>query len=131
MGEPVRIADLALRMVHLTGQEVKSPEKPHGTVEIKYVGLRPGEKLYEELLIGSNVTGTEHPLIMRAQEAEYDWVHLKPMLDRVDQACKAFDYAALRLLLQRVVIEYSPSSEIVDNLWLHRPTDTAQDVQAG
>lgn len=123
MGEPVRIADLALRMVHLTGQEVKSPENPHGSIEIKYVGLRPGEKLYEELLIGSNVTGTAHPLIRRAQEAEYDWAQLKPMLDRIDQSCKNFDYAALRLQLQRVVIEYSPSSEIVDNLWMGGPDE--------
>ena len=130
MGEPVRIADLALRMVHLTGQEVKSPENPHGAIEIKYVGLRPGEKLYEELLIGSNVTGTAHPLIRRAQEAEYDWVQLKPMLDRIDQSCKSFDYAALRLQLQRVVIEYRPSSEIVDNLWLRRFGDES-DAMAG
>jgi FlaA1/EpsC-like NDP-sugar epimerase len=84
------------------------------------VGLRPGEKLYEELLIGDNVTGTDHPLIRRAQEAEYDWSQLKPMLDRMDQACKSFDYGALRLQLQRVVNEYRPSSEIVDNLWMQR-----------
>lgn len=64
MGEPVRIADLAVRMVHLSGQEVKTPGTPAGTIELNYVGLRPGEKLYEELLIGSNVSGTDHPLII-------------------------------------------------------------------
>jgi FlaA1/EpsC-like NDP-sugar epimerase len=132
MGEPVRIADLAVRMVHLTGQEVKSEATPGGTIEIKYVGLRPGEKPYEELLIGSNVTGTSHPLIRRAQEAEYEWAQLKPMLDRMDLACKSFDYGALRLQLQRVVSEYRPSPEIVDNLWLQhgRPSE-GRDALAG
>lgn len=118
MGDPVRIADLAARMVHLTGQEVKSPETPDGTIEIKYVGLRPGEKLYEELLIGNNVTPTEHPLIRRAQEAEMEWVFLDRLLGDLKDACNRFDHLAIRALLGKLVSEYQPSSAIVDHLWL-------------
>ena len=117
MGEPVRIADLAVRMVHLSGQEVKTPATPTGTIEINYVGLRPGEKLYEELLIGSNVSTTAHPLIQRAKEAEFGWPVLKLMLDQLDDACDRFDHNAIRLHLQKIVREYAPSSDIADNVW--------------
>ncbi|WP_348240277.1 polysaccharide biosynthesis protein, partial [Salmonella enterica] len=68
MGEPVRILDLARRMIHLMGATVRDEDNPDGDIEIKFTGLRPGEKLYEELLIGSNVAGTDHPSIMRADE---------------------------------------------------------------
>ena len=125
MGEPVRIADLAARMVHLTGQEVRTPETPDGTIEIEYVGLRPGEKLYEELLIGDNVTGTEHPLIRRAQEAEMEWRFLEVLLEDLDEACNRFDHNAIRALLRKLVGEYQPSSDIVDNLRLQQERDGA------
>lgn len=117
MGEPVRIADLAVRMVHLSGQDVKSEITPEGTIEINYVGLRPGEKLYEELLIGSNVSKTVHPLIMRAKEAEFEWPLLKQMLQQLEEACQRYDHNAIRLHLQKIVREYAPSSAIADNLW--------------
>ncbi len=117
MGKPVRIADLAVRMVHLSGQEVYSDTTPHGTIEIDYVGLRPGEKLYEELLIGNNVSGTVHPLIQRAKEAEYEWPILNQMLQQLDDACERFDHPAIRKHLQHIVREYAPSSEITDNVW--------------
>ena len=117
MGEPVRIDDLARRMVHLAGQEVKSPATPHGAIEINYVGLRPGEKLYEELLIGTNVTGTHHPLIRRAQESEFEWAFLQILLNKLDDACNRFDHRAIRAQLQKAVSEYQPSSNIADNLW--------------
>lgn len=123
MGEPVRIADLAVRMVHLSGQEVKTPMTPSGTVEIHYVGLRPGEKLYEELLIGSNVSETAHPLIQRAEEAEFEWPILKNMLQQLEEACDRFDHNAVRLHLQKIVREYAPSSDIADNIWLHGSQD--------
>lgn len=126
MGEPVRIADLAARMVHLSGQEVKSPSSPDGTIEITYVGLRPGEKLYEELLIGSNVSGTEHPLIQRAQEAEFEWSVLKEMLAQLEDACNRFDHTAIRAILQKLVVEYAPSSVISDNVFIQRATEPAQ-----
>jgi hypothetical protein len=79
--------------------------------------LRPGEKLYEELLIGSNVTETPHPLIQRAQEAEFEWAVLKPMLQQLDDACARFDHSTIRLLLQKIVREYTPSTDIADNLY--------------
>jgi FlaA1/EpsC-like NDP-sugar epimerase len=120
MGEPVRIADLAVRMVHLSGQEVKSATTPGGSIEIQYVGLRPGEKLYEELLIGSNVTGTDHPLIMRAEEDEIPWAQLEGMLKQLDAACTRFDHEAIRAHLLKIVHEYSPSSDIADLVWMSR-----------
>lgn len=118
MGDPVRIADLAVRMVHLSGQEVKTAATPNGTIEINYVGLRPGEKLYEELLIGSDVSETAHPLIQRAKEAEFEWPVLKQMLQQLEEACDRFDHNAIRLHLQKIVREYAPSSDIADNVWL-------------
>lgn len=124
MGEPVRIADLAVRMVHLSGQEVRAPATPTGTIEIRYVGLRPGEKLYEELLIGSNVSQTAHPLIQRAKEAEFEWPVLKQMLQQLDEACVRFDHNAIRLHLQKIVREYAPSSDIADNIWQQHAHDT-------
>jgi FlaA1/EpsC-like NDP-sugar epimerase len=125
MGKPVRIADLAVRMVHLSGQEVRTPETPHGQIEINYIGLRPGEKLYEELLIGSNVTGTEHPLIQRAKEAEFEWPVLNQMLQQLQDACDRFDHNAVRLHLQKLVREYAPSTDIADAVWNQQgETDT-------
>lgn len=121
MGEPVRIADLAIRMVHLSGQEVRTEATPSGTIEINYVGLRPGEKLYEELLIGGSVSATAHPLIQRAKEAEFEWSALKQMLQQLEDACDRFDHNAIRLNLQKIVREYSPSSDIADNVWRQSP----------
>jgi len=79
--------------------------------------LRPGEKLYEELLIGDNVTGTAHPLIMRAQEAEIAWPFLELMLRQLEDACDRFDHAAIRAQLRKMVSEYTPTTEIDDHLW--------------
>ena len=117
MGEPVRIMDLAKRMVHLSGLEVKSDATPDGTIEIRQIGLRPGEKLYEELLIGANAQGTGHPLIMRAQEAEIPWPELLRALERINDACTRFDYEAVRALLLEVVSEYAPQCGIEDFIW--------------
>jgi FlaA1/EpsC-like NDP-sugar epimerase len=116
MGAPVKIADLAKKMIHLSGQEVWSEDTPNG-IEIQYVGLRPGEKLYEELLIGDNVTGTDHPLIMRAQEAEIAWPFLEIMLKQLEDYCARGNQAGIRAQLKKMVAEYSPVSEIDDNLW--------------
>lgn len=117
MGNPVKIMDLALRMVHLSGLEVISEFTPDGTIEIQHVGLRPGEKLYEELLIGDNVIGTEHPLIMRAREVEISWAELHDLLDKLDSACNRFAYEEVRELLLRAVAEYSPQCGIEDFIW--------------
>ena len=80
MGKPVKIIDLARRMIHLSGLELRDEEHPDGDIAIEIVGLRPGEKLYEELLIGENVEGTSHPLIMRAYEHEVPWAVLTERL---------------------------------------------------
>ena len=123
MGEPVRIADLAERMVHLSGQEVRTKDTPDGTIEIRFTGLRPGEKLYEELLIGTNVSGTDHPLIMRAQEVEIEWGFLEPILGQLDAACRRGDHHMIRALLIKTVTGYRPNSPIVDHEWCARPSD--------
>jgi FlaA1/EpsC-like NDP-sugar epimerase len=117
MGEPVKIIDLAKRMVHLSGLEVKSDAAPEGTIEIEHVGLRPGEKLFEELLIGADVEGTEHPLIMRAQEAEMPWPVLQKLLMQLENACDRFAYEEVRALLLRAVVDYMPQCGIEDFVW--------------
>lgn len=126
MGQPVKIADLAVRMIHLSGQEVRSSAIPDGTIELRYVGLRPGEKLYEELLIGDNVTGTVHPLIMRAQEAEIAWPFLEVMLKHLKDACDRFDHVAIRAQLLKLVGEYAPSAGIDDHLWKRLPVQETE-----
>ncbi|WP_317201617.1 nucleoside-diphosphate sugar epimerase/dehydratase [Janthinobacterium sp.] len=116
MGAPVKIMDLAERMVHLSGLEVRSKAAPDG-IEIEHVGLRPGEKLYEELLIGDNVEGTEHPLIMRAQESELPRAELQALLLELDDACTRFAYEDVRAVLLRAVKEYAPQCGIEDLIW--------------
>jgi FlaA1/EpsC-like NDP-sugar epimerase len=109
MGQPVRIIDLAERMIHLSGLEIRDEEHLDGDIAIEIVGLRPGEKLYEELLIGENVEGTTHPLIMRAYEHEVAWAVLEEGLAQLDVACKAFDYENVLALLSVLVQEYAPA----------------------
>lgn len=117
MGAPVKIVDLARRMIHLSGLEVRDDTHPEGDIDIVYTGLRPGEKLYEELLIGENVSGTEHPLIMRAEEHELSWHALKAALENIDSACHQFQCDVLRNILKEVVDGYQPQGEICDYLW--------------
>lgn len=114
MGEPVKIIDLAKRMIHLSGLEVKSLDTPNGTIEIHPVGLRPGEKLFEELLIGDNAEGTAHPLIMRAQEGHLAWNALELLLAELMRACQSFNHAEIRSILQRIVVEYAPQGGLED-----------------
>ena len=103
MGDPVKILDLARRMIHLSGLRIRDGEHPQGDVEIRFTGLRPGEKLYEELLIGDNATGTEHPLIMRAVERSIPWAKLSPLLDAIEMACNQFKTDTAISLLQSAV----------------------------
>lgn len=101
MGEPVKIADLARRMIHLMGLEVKDEVHPNGDIEILYAGLRPGEKLYEELLIGENVRETEHPRIMAADEAYLSWSDMQLLLNRLEQHCEYFAVEQIIELLRQ------------------------------
>ena len=108
MGQPVRIMDLAIRMIRLSGLTEQNDENPEGDIAIEIVGLRPGEKLYEELLIGENVEGTSHPLIMRAYEHELPWPWLDQRLSSLDAACQSFEYEKVLEMLAELVQEYAP-----------------------
>ncbi len=103
MGEPVKILDLARRLVELSGLQVRDEVNPDGDIELSIVGLRPGEKLYEELLIGDNPTSTEHPRIMKAQEDFMAWPELRLQLDRLEFAAGAHDEADIRSILKTCV----------------------------
>ena len=117
MGKPVRIQDLAEKMIRLSGLEVKDESCPDGDIEIKYIGLRSGEKLYEELLIGYNVSKTDNPLIMCAQEDMLLWDELKPVLDELSDAIDSSDHERLRKLLIQIVPGFKPQCEISDILY--------------
>jgi len=117
MGKPVRIDDLAKKMIRLSGLEVKDESHPDGDIEIEYTGLRPGEKLYEELLIGDNVSDTDNPLIMRAEEEMLTWDEISPILDELQSAIRQCDQAKLRELLIQIVPGFKPQSDISDILY--------------
>jgi FlaA1/EpsC-like NDP-sugar epimerase len=117
MGKLVKIDDLARKMIHLSGLEVKDENHPDGDIEIQYTGLRPGEKLYEELLIGDNTTQTMHPLIMRAEEDFLPWDELKEIVDSLRLAVDECDQNEIRRLLIRAIPGYFPQCNIVDPLF--------------
>ncbi len=117
MGAPVRIIDLARRMVELSGMMVRDDENPEGDIAIEITGLRPGEKLYEELLIGDNPSPTAHPRIMKAHDDAMGWNKLRQRLAALDVALVANDVSTIRQTLQELVAGYLPAGEIVD--WVH------------
>lgn len=117
MGDPVRILDLAKRMIHLSGLEIKDAEHPDGEIEICFTGLRPGEKLYEELLIGDNVTSTSHPRILRAEEHVIPWHDLAGRLAQLNDAAEQDDHARIRDILLGAVSGFAPQCGIEDLLW--------------
>ncbi|NOZ53427.1 MAG: polysaccharide biosynthesis protein [Gammaproteobacteria bacterium] len=117
MGETVKIADLARRMIKLSGLKVCDSDNPDGDIAIVFTGLRPGEKLYEELLIGDNVSGTDHPRIMRAKELEIPWEELSKILVTLETASVAFDSEKVRNILKTMVSGYVPQCDIVDPVW--------------
>lgn len=121
MHEPIKIIDLAKKMVHLMGFEVKDENSYRGDIAIEYTGLRPGEKLYEELLIGESVTGTEHPKIMRAEEETLSWEELEGLLNRLELACKQIDLNEIRMLLMKAVDGFEPKDEVSDPHWEEGP----------
>lgn len=116
MGDSVKIVDLARRMIQLTGLEVKDEEHPAGDIEIVFTGLRPGEKLYEELLIGDNVIGTSHPKILRAQEERLPSEALETLLDGLRNAEHGMDSHQACELLKKGVKGFAHSGEVVDLL---------------
>ena len=118
MGEPVKIVELAEKMIHLSGFSVRSERNPMGDISIQFTGLRPGEKLYEELLIGDNVIATRHPMIMSANEDFMAWETLKESLRQLMAAAAADDFVRVRQLLRETVSGYSPEGEIVD--WIYQ-----------
>lgn len=120
MGKPVKILDLAHRMINLMGLTVRDSQHPEGDIEVKFVGLRPAEKLFEELLIGSNVTGTEHPRILRADEEMLSVEALNSSLDQLGEACASLDFDLAREVLLAAVKEYSPKNNIDDLVWLRK-----------
>lgn len=121
MGEPVHIADLAQRMIQLMGLTVRSAANPNGDIEIEYTGLRPGEKLYEELLIGNNVSGTRHPRIMRAYEEKLPWSVVERNLRQLLAATGAYDCDQMQKILLQAVNGYKPScDQIRDLVWQRR-----------
>lgn len=120
MGEPVRIEDLAHRMIKLMGLTVRDEKAPDGDIEVKFIGLRPAEKLYEELLIGSNVSGTEHPRIMRANEECTPRDALRVILKDLRVACENLEFDNALEIMNRAVKEYSPSDSIDDLIWAQK-----------
>lgn len=114
MGSPVKIDDLARTMVHLTGLQVKDEDNPDGDIEIEYVGLRQGEKLYEELLIGENTTGTQHPRIMKNSEPHLEWTLLNDELQALEQAIEDLDPDEVQAILKRTVEGYAIARQAID-----------------
>jgi len=117
MGRPVRIDDLARRMVNLMGLSVRDANNAEGDIEIVYTGLRSAEKLFEELLIGGNVTKTDHPMIMRAIEHSLPWSRMAEILDDLRMAAAQSDCREVLNLLREAVAEYRPAESISDYLW--------------
>ncbi|RKT50635.1 FlaA1/EpsC-like NDP-sugar epimerase [Azonexus fungiphilus] len=125
MGQPVKIIDLARRMIELSGLELRDEDNPDGDIAIEITGLRPGEKLYEELLIGDSPEPTTHPRIMKAHEDFLAWPALEQRLLALQAALEINDVVVVRAILQALVSGYEPSGGIVD--WVHR----AQSAEAG
>lgn len=126
MGAPVRIIDLARRMVELSGMTVRDDDNTEGDIAIEISGLRPGEKLYEELLIGDNPAPTAHPRIMKAHDDAMSWNRLRLRLAAIDVALEANDVTAIRQILEELVSGYQPAAEIVDWIYLENMGEPQQ-----
>jgi len=114
MGEPVRILDLARRMVRLKGHTIRDVDNAQGEIEIQITGLKPGEKLYEELLIAEASTGTVHRKIMRAEERFVPWSELRGALNTLEQACEGFDYDAIKSFIESLIEGTDLASQLMD-----------------
>ncbi|HDZ9226359.1 TPA: polysaccharide biosynthesis protein [Vibrio cholerae] len=125
MGEPVRITDLAVNLIQLSGLEVKDEQHPYGDIAIEFTGLRPGEKLYEELLIGDNVQKTAHERIMTANERYLPLAEFEQHLNELDKACHAFNHERIRELLLEAPTDFNPTDGIGDLVWCRLKDETA------
>ncbi|HHG3045651.1 TPA: polysaccharide biosynthesis protein [Vibrio parahaemolyticus] len=123
MGESVKITDLACNLIQLSGLDVKSEANPHGDIEIKFTGLRPGEKLYEELLIGDNVKQTAHERIMTAHEVHLPLKEYELLLNDLDFACHSMDHENIRTLLLNAPTGFNPTDGIGDLVWNHHQAE--------
>ena len=127
MGQPVKIRDLARRMINLMGLTVRDEQNPDGDIAIQYTGLRPAEKLYEELLIGTDVSGTNHPRIMRAQEEYIPLDSLQILIEELKEAAESLDRPRVRNALKSAIVGYAPNNGIEDLIWV-RSTRANHDV---
>jgi FlaA1/EpsC-like NDP-sugar epimerase len=123
MGEPVKIMDLAQKMIKLSGLTLKDKQNPYGDIEIQITGLRPGEKLYEELLIGDNPKPTAHLKIMRAQENFLPWAELEGKLNSLEMAVNVNDVGVIRLIMEELVVGYVANNDIVDWVYLEQESE--------
>ncbi|AIW20291.1 polysaccharide biosynthesis protein [Vibrio coralliilyticus] len=117
MGEPVKITDLAVNLIQLSGLELKDDNNPYGDIAIEFSGLRPGEKLFEELLIGDNVGETAHPRIMTANERFLPLDEYIKVIDNLDKACHNFEHDKIRELLLEAPTDFNPTDGIGDLVW--------------
>ena len=120
MGKPIKILDLAIKMINLSGFQVKNQSHLEGDIEIKYTGIRPGEKLYEELLIGNNVSKTDNSMIMRAEEKSLNWSELELNLNSLKIAIYESDQQEIRDLLIKAIPEFNPTHVISDLLFVKK-----------
>ena len=117
MGEPVKITDLASNLIQLSGLEIKNEDNPHGDIEIKFTGLRPGEKLYEELLIGEDVSETAHGRIMTASESFIPLKEYETILVELEGVCSNFEHDMIRSILLATPAGFNPTDDIGDLVW--------------
>ena len=110
MGEPILIHDLAVKMIQLSGLQVLDKKNPNGDIEIRYTGLRPGEKLYEELLVDGKFSTTENKLIMRAEEEMISWDKLEPLLAQTKEAALNLEMEKTYNLISQLVPQFNPKS---------------------
>jgi FlaA1/EpsC-like NDP-sugar epimerase len=127
MGEPVRIHDMARHMIRLSGFDVKDENNPNGDIEIKFIGRRPGEKLYEELLISENAMPTDHTQIMRAEEEVLQWSDIEWLLEEFELASSTNDADKVRELLLEAVNGFNPQCEVEDIILKHRKISEVTD----
>jgi FlaA1/EpsC-like NDP-sugar epimerase len=118
MGDPVRIVDLARNMIELSGLSVRDSEHPDGDIELEFVGLRPGEKLYEELIIGNDASATNHAGIMKANEEFLSWSEISKYLEQLGTAVDNNNPVEIRTILRMVVGDYEPESQVVDHIFM-------------